>query len=111
MRKSRKPPSTITRAPGISSHATGKPNINDHNKHTVDGQIVQAATKCKRAALKRQLEMPGQTDFLKFPYRQGIIKNEIPLSVGGGIGHERTMMLLLRKTHLGGVTVSVWLKV
>jgi asparagine synthetase A len=44
-------------------------------------------------------------------YHQGIIKNEIPLSVGGGIGHERTMMLLLRKTHLGGVTVSVWLKV
>jgi len=60
--------------------------INDHNQHAVDGQIVQAATKCKRAALKRQLEMSGQTDFLKFPYHQGIIKNEIPLSIGGGIG-------------------------
>ena len=55
--------------------------------------------------------MPGQTDFLKFPYHQGIIKNEIPLSIDGGIGQERTMMLLLRKTHLGGVTVSVWRKV
>jgi aspartate--ammonia ligase len=55
--------------------------------------------------------MSGQTDFLKFPYHQGIIKNEIPLSIGGGIGQERTMMLLLRKTHLDEVTVSVWLKV
>ena len=87
------------------------PNINDHNKHAVDGQIVQAATKCKRAALNRQLEMSGQTDFLKFPYHQGIITNEIPLSIGGGIGQERTMMLLLRKTHLGKVTISVWRKV
>jgi aspartate--ammonia ligase len=80
-------------------------------KTPVDGQIVQAATKCKRAALKRQLEMSGQTDFLKFPYHRGIIKNEIPLSIGRRIGQERTMMLLLRKAHLGEVTVSVWLKV
>jgi aspartate--ammonia ligase len=58
--------------------------------------------------LKKQLEMSGQTDFLKFPYHQGIIKNEIPLSIGGGIGQARTMMLLLRKAHLGEVTVSVW---
>ena len=61
--------------------------------------------------LKKQLEMSGQTDFLKFPYHQGIIKNEIPLSIGGGIGQSRTMMLLLRKAHLGEVTVSVWPKV
>ena len=61
--------------------------------------------------LKKQLEMSGQTDFLKFPYHQGIIKNEIPLSIGGGIGQARTLMLLLRKAHLGEVTVSVWPKV
>jgi hypothetical protein len=61
--------------------------------------------------LKKQLEMSGQTDFLKFPYHQGIIKSEIPLSVGGGIGQVRTMTLLLRKAHLGEVTVSVWPKV
>jgi aspartate--ammonia ligase len=61
--------------------------------------------------LKKQLEMSGQTDFLKFPYHQGIIKNEIPLSIGGGIGQARTMMLLLRKAHLGEVTVSVWPRV
>jgi aspartate--ammonia ligase len=55
--------------------------------------------------------MSGATDFLKFPYHQGIIKSEIPLSVGGGIGQARTMMPLLRKAHLGEVTVSVWPKV
>lgn len=58
--------------------------------------------------LRNQLELSKQTEFLKFPYHQAIIKNEIPLSIGGGIGQSRTMMLLLRKAHLGEVTVSVW---
>ncbi len=61
--------------------------------------------------LKKQLELSKQTDFLKFPYHQAIMKNEIPLSIGGGIGQSRTMMLLLRKAHLGEVTVSVWPKI
>ncbi len=61
--------------------------------------------------LRKQLEMTGQKDFLKFPYHQAILKNEIPLSIGGGIGQSRTLMLLLRKAHLGEVTVSVWPKI
>ena len=61
--------------------------------------------------LQKQLEMSGQKDFLKFPYHQAILKNEIPLSIGGGIGQSRTLMLLLRKAHLGEVTVSVWPKI
>jgi len=61
--------------------------------------------------LRKQLEISGQLDFLKFPYHQGIIKNELPLSVGGGIGQARTYMLLLKKAHLGEVTVSVWPKI
>ena len=59
-------------------------------------------------SLKKQLELSHQLDFLKFPYHQAIVKNEIPLSIGGGIGQSRTLMLLLRKAHLGEVTVSVW---
>lgn len=61
--------------------------------------------------LKKQLELSAQLDFLKFPYHQAILKNEIPLSIGGGIGQSRTLMLILRKAHLGEVTVSVWPKV
>ncbi len=61
--------------------------------------------------LRKQLELSRQKEFLKFPYHQAIIKNEMPLSIGGGIGQSRTLMLLLRKAHLGEVTVSVWPKV
>jgi aspartate--ammonia ligase len=61
--------------------------------------------------LRMQLGMCGQLDFLKFPYHQAILNNQIPLSIGGGIGQSRTLMLLLRKAHLGEVSVSVWPKV
>ena len=61
--------------------------------------------------LRRQLEMSKLLDNLKFPYYQGIINNQLPLSVGGGIGQSRTLMLLLRKAHLGEVSVTVWPKV
>jgi aspartate--ammonia ligase len=58
--------------------------------------------------LKQQLEITKQLDFLKLPYHQAIVNNELPLSIGGGIGQSRTVMLLLRKAHLGEVSVTVW---
>ncbi len=61
--------------------------------------------------LKQQLEMTGQLDMLKMPYHQMILNNEIPLSIGGGIGQSRTVMYLLKKAHLGEVSVTVWPKI
>ena len=61
--------------------------------------------------LKQQLEMSKQLDFLNLPYHQAIMNSKIPLSIGGGIGQSRTYMLLLKKAHLGEVSVTVWPKV
>jgi len=61
--------------------------------------------------LKKQLTITGQLHFLTLPYHQGLIHNDIPLSIGGGIGQSRTFMLLLKKAHLGEVSVTVWPKV
>ena len=61
--------------------------------------------------LRKQLEMSNLLDNLKFPYHQGIINHVLPLSIGGGIGQSRTLMLLLRKAHLGEVSVTVWPKI
>ncbi len=61
--------------------------------------------------LRKQLELTNQLDMLKLPYHQAILKDEIPLSIGGGIGQARTYMALLRTAHLGEVSVSVWPRV
>jgi len=63
------------------------------------------------ASLRKQLEMSNQLDSLKFEYHKGIISGDLPLSIGGGIGQSRTLMLLLKKAHLGEVSVTVWPKV
>ena len=45
---------------------------------------------------------------MELPYHQAILNDEIPLSIGGGIGQSRTYMYLLRTAHLGEVSVSIW---
>lgn len=74
-------------------------------------ELTSMGIRVNAETLKKQLEMTGQTHFLKLPYHQAIIKNEIPLSIGGGIGQSRTLMSLLRKAHLGEVSVTVWPKI
>jgi len=61
--------------------------------------------------LRGQLETSNLLDNLRFPYHQSIVNHQIPLSIGGGIGQSRTLMLLLRKAHLGEVSVTVWPKI
>jgi aspartate--ammonia ligase len=74
-------------------------------------ELTSMGIRVNADTLRKQLGMSGQTDFLKFPYYQAILNSHIPLSIGGGVGQARTLMLLLRKAHLGEVTVSVWPKI
>jgi aspartate--ammonia ligase len=71
-------------------------------------ELTSMGIRVTKEGLRRQLELSGQLDFLELPYHRAIMSDEIPLSVGGGIGQSRTMMLLLRKAHLGEVSVTVW---
>ena len=74
-------------------------------------ELTSMGVRVNAETLKQQLQMSNQLDFLKLPYHQAIINNDIPLSIGGGIGQSRTYMLLLKKAHLGEVSVTVWPKV
>ena len=74
-------------------------------------ELTSMGIRVNADTLRKQLEISHQLDFLKLPYHQGIIKNELPLSIGGGIGQSRTYMILLKKAHLGEVSVAVWPKI
>mgnify|MGYP001814447421 CR=1 FL=1 len=54
------------------------------------------------------LKVFARTDFLNLPYHKMILADEIPLSIGGGIGQSRTYQYLLRKAALGECSVTVW---
>jgi aspartate--ammonia ligase len=81
-----------------TSAETGK------DTHGLNGDILV----WNPVTMLEQLELSDQMDFLEQPYHQAIMNDEIPLSIGGGIGQSRTYMLLLRKAHLGEVSVTVW---
>jgi aspartate--ammonia ligase len=74
-------------------------------------ELTSMGIRVTRETLKIQLKMSGQEGFLKLPYHQAILNDEIPLSIGGGIGQSRTYMYLLRTAHVGEVSVSVWPKI
>ena len=74
-------------------------------------ELTSMGIRVNAETLKLQLEMSNQSHFLSQPYHNGIMTNELPLSVGGGIGQSRTYMLLLKKAHLGEVSVTVWPKI
>jgi aspartate--ammonia ligase len=73
-------------------------------------ELTSMGIRVTKETMKVQLEMSGQLDFLELPYHRAILNDEIPLSIGGGIGQARTFMYLLRTAHLGEVTVTVWPK-
>ena len=74
-------------------------------------ELSSMGIRVNAASLKKQLELSGQLNFLNFPYHKGIVSGDLPLSIGGGIGQSRTYMYLLRKAHLGEVSVTVWPKI
>jgi aspartate--ammonia ligase len=73
-------------------------------------ELSSMGIRVTKETLVKQLEISGQMDFLKLPYHQAIMNDQIPLSIGGGIGQSRTYMYLLRTAHLGETSVTVWPK-
>ena len=74
-------------------------------------ELTSMGVRVNKETLKKQLEITGQLHFLEMPYHQAILKDEIPLSIGGGIGQSRTFMSLLKTAHIGEVSVTVWPKI
>jgi len=73
-------------------------------------ELTSMGVRVTKETLVQQLEMTKQLDFLELPYHQMILNDEIPLSIGGGIGQSRTYGYLLRKAALGETGVTVWPK-
>jgi aspartate--ammonia ligase len=74
-------------------------------------ELMSGGIRVNPETLRQQLTMSNQLDFLRLPYHRAILDGRIPLSIGSGIGQSRTQMLLLRKAHIGEVSVTVWPKI
>lgn len=59
-------------------------------------------------SLAKQLKLADAEDRLQYPYHQAILHDELPFTIGGGIGQSRLCMLLLGKAHVGEVQAALW---
>ncbi|MDJ0698863.1 MAG: aspartate--ammonia ligase [Woeseiaceae bacterium] len=71
-------------------------------------ELSSMGIRVTKDTLVEQMKMADREDELSQPYHQMILNDQIPLSIGGGIGQSRVQMLLLRKAHLGEVSTTVW---
>lgn len=62
------------------------------------------------ASLAEQLKKSGCEDRAALPFQKAVLNDELPLTIGGGIGQSRLCMFVLRKAHIGEVQCSVWPK-
>ncbi len=71
-------------------------------------EISSMGIRVDKDTLIKQLEKSGKQERLAYSYHQSIIKEELPLTIGGGIGQSRLCMLLLGRAHIGEVQASYW---
>ena len=71
-------------------------------------EISSMGIRVDEKSLEEQLEKANATDRKSLPFHQSLLRGELPLTIGGGIGQSRLSMLLLGKAHIGEVQVSIW---
>ena len=59
-------------------------------------------------ALDRQLSESGFNERRNLPFHKMLLNDELPLTIGGGIGQSRLSMLMMGCAHIGEVQSSIW---
>ena len=71
-------------------------------------EISSMGIRVDSEAMDRQLSLAGADDRRELSFQKAILNDELPYTIGGGIGQSRLCMYFLRKAHIGEVQVSVW---
>ena len=71
-------------------------------------EISSMGIRVDEKSLDEQLTLANADARRKYPFHSMLLKGELPLTMGGGIGQSRLSMLLLGKAHIGEVQVSLW---
>ena len=103
---------------------SGKPHDNrapDYDDWSLNGDIFfwdetlgkamdisSMGIRVDKDALDRQLNLSGCNERRSLMFHQMLLNDELPLTIGGGIGQSRLCMLILGAAHIGEVQSSIW---
>ena len=71
-------------------------------------ELSSMGIRVDKKALLSQLKKAGCEERKDLPFQKAIINEELPYTIGGGIGQSRICMFFLRKAHIGEVQTSLW---
>jgi aspartate--ammonia ligase len=71
-------------------------------------ELSSMGIRVDKEAMLRQLEIRGCPERQRLFWHQKLLRDELPLSLGGGIGQSRLCMYFLRKAHVGEIQASLW---
>lgn len=71
-------------------------------------ELSSMGIRVDKEALLHQLKICGAEDRKELYFHQRLLNEELPLSIGGGIGQSRLCMFYLRKAHVGEIQASIW---
>ena len=71
-------------------------------------EISSMGIRVDAESLDRQLSIAGCDDRRSLPFHKMLLNNELPLTIGGGIGQSRLCMLMMGCCHIGEVQSSIW---
>jgi aspartate--ammonia ligase len=71
-------------------------------------EITSMGIRVDREELLKQLEITGDMDRAELLFHRRLLNDELPSSIGGGIGQSRTAMQLLKKAHIGEIQSAIW---
>jgi len=113
--------------PNGEIHDGRAPDYDDWNTPTVNGfkglngdiilwnnvlnrafEISSMGIRVDKDVLLRQLEIRGLEERKELMWHKMLLNDELPLSIGGGIGQSRLCMYFLRKAHIGEIQSSIW---
>lgn len=71
-------------------------------------ELSSMGIRVDKKSLKEQLEKAGCPERAELPFQKAILNEQLPYTIGGGIGQSRICMFFLRKAHIGEVQSSLW---
>lgn len=113
--------------PDGKPHDRRAPDYDDWSTETVDGfkglngdiivwnkvlhcaaELTSMGIRVDKDEMMKQLELTGTQERTDLLFHRRLLNDELPSSIGGGIGQSRTAMQLLKKAHIGEIQSAVW---
>lgn len=71
-------------------------------------ELSSMGIRVDKQALESQLQKAGCPERAGLPFQKAVLEENLPYTIGGGIGQSRICMFFLRKAHIGEVHSSIW---